>query len=463
MPPVRVGKSLNGAILEIAAPSLVALSLDPLLTFVDTAFVGNLAEPSAGLAAMGVSGAILGVVYPSLSFFTNAATPLVSKLASSEGPASARALATKIASAGLLLGLILCVVLEMIAPTLVGEFDALGSLSFLRIRALSAPAVVAASALTGSLRGLGDATAPLYAAIFASIVNLVIDAVFVPTYGADAAAVATAAAETVGAAYLAVVFYSSSSSETNDESILTKDEDMSLKPFVESAALTLARTLVLQVFLAAVTMTVSTAGAEALAANHVLRSAYSLLSFATDALAVAAQTLVAAAPSSKAKKDVCSGLFAWGAAAGLLFGTGLYFGADLLATLSAGQGAVSQMAAAEMQNTLAPLQLLSSLVFVADGVLQGATAFKYEAAAMVFSVLVAFAFLTLTVLPTASPAETLHQAWFAVAVLQATRFTTFGAWWLFFFDSDQDGPTGLESASLLRASQKNSNQKQQPK
>jgi hypothetical protein len=79
------------------------------------------------------------------------------------------------------------------------------ALRFIQIRALSAPAVVAQTALNGALRALGDARSSLAAAAGASCVNLTLDLVFIfgLGWGVAGAAAATVVAEWCSLAYFA--------------------------------------------------------------------------------------------------------------------------------------------------------------------------------------------------------------------------------------------------------------------
>mmetsp|Transcript_15076 Transcript_15076/g.19940 ORF Transcript_15076/g.19940 Transcript_15076/m.19940 type:complete len:449 (+) Transcript_15076:12-1358(+) len=425
-PPSRVishMSTLDREILNIAVPSLLALSLDPVLTMVDTGFVGRVAENSAeGLAAMGIASSVLNLVYPTTNFFTNAATPLVTKSQDIK-------LAGRICTLALVFGILLGVVIEISAPivvTMAGGGPA--AIAFTRYRALSAPAVVSSNALNGCLRGFGDARAALDAALLSAVINFTLDIFLVPQLGANGAAIATATAEFAGAALLLKRLF-----ELTANIVVVQEEESSLKPFIGSAALTLSRSLALQFFLAGTTRFVATAGPQALAANHILKSVYSLLSFATDALAVAAQRLVATATNPK---QVASRIFAWGTLLGLFFALSLYLTAEpLVLLLDYKDQLVISLAVDQIKRILAPLQILSSIVFVADGVLQGATAFRVEASAMLFSV--AIASLILFYAPDAhdSPSVTLDTAWQAVCVLQAARAATFSLWWLLSFSS----------------------------
>ena len=83
---------------------------------------------------------------------------------------------------------------------------------------------------------------------------------------------------------------------------------------------------------------------------------------------------------------------------------------------------VAQEASIELLRIVAPLQLLSSLVFVGDGILQGSRDFKFEAFAVALASVGGAAVLILEQRP---PDGALATAWDAVAVLNALRFLTF--------------------------------------
>ncbi|KAJ8602969.1 hypothetical protein CTAYLR_001580 [Chrysophaeum taylorii] len=437
--PASQQQSLDSKILGIALPSLVALSLDPVLQAVDTAFVGQLAS-TEGLAALGVSTSAFALVFSSTNFFSNTATPLVAERKDA-------VLARRICVVGLVLGCALCVGLEAFAPWLVRRVGGLNegtaalaaSASFARLRALSAPAVVAANALNGCLRGLGDAVSPLNAAVLAACLNFALDCALVPRFGANGAAVATVAAETAAALFLAAVFarvdVPKAPSSEEEQASSSSSSSSSLGSFAAFSALTLSRTLSLQLFLVATTNHVGAlAGADALAANHILRSLYVLLSFATDALAIAAQQLVASAQTQEEKDVVASRLLLWGLGVGIAFALALFLLADPLVYALDADPRVRALAAPLVRDLLAPLQVLSSLVFVGDGILQGSQAFAFEAVAMAVSASLAAAALSLPVVA-ADPYDVdraslaLDAAWRAVCVLQSSRAATFAFWW----------------------------------
>ena len=268
-----------------AAPSLLALALDPVLAAVDVAFVGRCGENSGAvpLAAVAASTGFFGFVFSATNCFASAGTPLVAKAEVDDGEAAALQLGGAIVKAAALTGLLLCLFSELIAPQAMALFapaNLIGeSVAFTRLRGLSAPAVVGAAALNGVLRGVGDPRAALDAAALAALINVFLDVVLVWQLGLNpnGAAIATACAEWVALIYLAARF----AKRSNGVEALPLGKG--LETFTTAALATLVRTLCLQAFLAATTAFISVTSADPtlLAAHLVLKQFYIIMSFVT--------------------------------------------------------------------------------------------------------------------------------------------------------------------------------------
>jgi putative MATE family efflux protein len=415
--------SLDRQILGIAAPSLLALALDPVLAAVDVAFVGRCGENSGAipLAAVAASTGFFGLVFSATNCFASAGTPLVARARVDEGEAAALRLGGAVVRAALVVGLVLCLFSEAVAPQAMALFAPPGllgaSVAFTRLRGLSAPAIVGAAALNGVLRGVGDPNAALEAAALAALINVVLDVVLVWQLGMNpnGAAVATACAEWAAVLYLGLRFAKRS------EGVESEGLFRGLETFKTAALATLVRTLCLQAFLAATTSFIALQGADPtlLAAHLVLKQFYIILAFVTDALAVAAQQLVASASTTEEARARSKRLLTWGFVTGAVLAGLLYV---LPPSLLTDDPRVAAEASAELLRIVAPLQLLSSLVFVGDGIMQGSRDFKYEAGAVALAAAGGFAVLFLEQRP---PDGALATAWDAVAVLNALRFATF--------------------------------------
>lgn len=72
-------KSTGQSILELAVPAAGALLIDPLMTLVDTAFVGRFSDTADQLAGMGSAAALLTFSFYLFNFLCTATTPLVGR------------------------------------------------------------------------------------------------------------------------------------------------------------------------------------------------------------------------------------------------------------------------------------------------------------------------------------------------------------------------------------------------
>uniref|UniRef100_A0A7S2D6Q6 Protein RFT1 homolog n=1 Tax=Octactis speculum TaxID=3111310 RepID=A0A7S2D6Q6_9STRA len=210
-----------------------------------------------------------------------------------------------------------------------------------------------------------------------------------------------------------------------------------LTPFVKASGATILRTLSLQLFLASTTAFLghsSVVPEVDLAAHQVLKQLYIVLSFAMDAIAIAAQQMVASSLSDKATTSQAEAearvtadrILLWGACAGCLFALALLFEGDAAVRLLTSSPDVREAATPLVGRVLAPLQVVSSLVFVGDGILQGSQDFKYEAVAMIAASLFAGGSLLLAdqgMKP--EDYSALNVIWASIALLQFFRLGAF--------------------------------------
>ena len=441
-------QTLDAAIFALALPAVASLLLDPVLGVVDTAFVGRIQGEgaAAALGGLAVSTAVFNFSFKLFNFLAVVTGPLVaSQIAqanvendskdSKDSKYSTRAAAADTVQGAMTIAVVLgvsaCVALELGADSVLrwaggdGLVDPTGSIegsrmmteaeSYLRVRALSAPAALIGTVAVGAYRGLLDTKTPLLVSGAANVVNLVLDPILifglgpVPAFGVAGAAAATTTAEWIAA----VVFWQmlvkegllpgisltgekegekekETETETEMESDNTSPDGIggwftALKPLAAGSASQLIRTLLLQAVL--VRATAEAAGAGAAGAHQICIQVWWVTLFALDALAVAAQSLVAA---SLGAGDVISARNAadrslkWALAAGTAVGVGIYAAGPLLPALFTDDVELVEQASGPLQ-LVALLQPLNAAVFVGDGVLQGAADFDYLAVAMAAS------------------------------------------------------------------------------
>ena len=189
----------------------------------------------------------------------------------------------------------------------------------------------------------------------------------------------------------------------------------------------------------------SEASSASIAAHQIALQLWLLCSFVCDALAAASQALVADAIGRENQSDVravSKTIFAYSLGLGLLLASALVIG-DLSGFLlnCFTTDDATQAALRPLLNVLILAQPLNAFVFTADGVLQGVSAFSYQAKSMVLSASVAIgSFFTLQYFDGTDVAAstTLIHVWYSLVILQLMRGIT-SIWKLL----QVDGPVDL--------------------
>ncbi len=414
-------------ILALGIPALGALAADPLVSLVDTAFVGRLG--TAALAALGIDAAIFGLAFFAFNFLAYGVTPLVAK-AIGEGDTDR---AGRVVANGMLaaigLGVLVTVVLQLGAGPIIDLMGASDEVArqaagYLRIRALAAPAVLIITLGHGAFRGHQDTRTPFYVTLGFNVVNLVLDPLLIFGAGWDlnGAAVATLVAQWVGAIWFVVLIRRRLGLPVGGV------EARELFGLLRVGRDVVIRTAALLVTFTVATRVAATIGDAEVAAHQVGMQILIFLALSIDALAIAAQSLIARFVGEQRRQD------AWDVSVRLLqlggvVGLGLF--ALLVLTGSVVPGWFTsepevREAIESMWLILAIMQPLGALVYVWDGIVMGAADFGYLAGAMVLSGLAAIAMLLLV-----APFEWgLPGVWWAIGLLNLARAATLG-WWHF--------------------------------
>jgi len=465
--------STGQRILQLAVPAAGALLIDPLMTITDTAFVGRFSEADAApLAGMGSAAALLTFSFYLFNFLCTATTPLVAeKRAAGEGGAAV-ALGGQALSLALALGSCLTVLLfsfqqpllRLMGTGITGEAANQYALQFLSVRAFAAPAVLCIEASTGVLRGYLDTATPIRVLIASNLINLVLDVVLIVGLGLGpmGAAIATTTAEWISAGlFLAVLAgrLPSAASELGSNSSPSSSTNvlivplLSIPPWTEIQPLIVAsssvffRTLVLQLSLSAAAAmaargeSLEATAASSVAAHQIGIQLWLLCSFFCDSLAAASQGLVADAVGRKDPEgvvDVSKTIFAYSLylgffLAGILqlgYSTGFLF--DLFT-----QDSMTRTSLSHILPLIVLTQPINALVFAADGVIQGASEFSFQAVAMVASGITAVGTFVLLEMG-GNNTDTLVHVWIALIALQLMRGIT-SLWKLV----DANGPINL--------------------
>lgn len=409
--------AIDRAIFSLAWPALGALAIEPLVSIIDTAFVGRLGTTQ--LAALGVNTGLFGFAFFVFTAVAYATTPYVARAYGAGDHREAGAIAVQAMFLAAVVGTLGLVVLEGLAEPLVALMGATGDLAadavgYLRIRALAMPGIMALTVGHGVFRGFQDTRTPLRVTLGVSLINLVLDPILIfgLDMGLNGAAWATAAAQLIGGVVMVRLLVSDRIPITITWKVPTWAE---ITPFLTAGSALTVRTLALVTTFTYATARATSIGVTAVAAHQVASQVWLFLALVVDAIAIAAQALVAkhlGEHDPDAARRVSDRMLRWGLLWGIGLGIVFWLLRTTLPTWFTDEAAVIA-AAASLMPFVAVMQPLNALVFVWDGIFIGATRFRFLAIGMVGAALIGIALL--------SVATTITAVWWAIVALMGAR------------------------------------------
>jgi Na+-driven multidrug efflux pump len=202
---------ISKQILNLAIPALISLSIDPLMTIADTAFVGRYAalNDPYPLAGLGSAASLLVFSFYIFNFLATSTAPLVAGKRATGDESGACQVGGQALSLSIVLGTLLMSVLlvyrspllHVMGTSVTGPMAYTYADQFLMVRALAAPAVLLCSASNGILRGYLDTRTPTIILLISNLINLVLDVILVANMrlGPLGAGIATTVAEWIAA------------------------------------------------------------------------------------------------------------------------------------------------------------------------------------------------------------------------------------------------------------------------
>lgn len=406
-------------IARLAIPALGALAAEPLVALVDTAFVGRLGE--VPLAAMGVVTGILGMAFFVFIALAYAGTPLIARAIGIGDRDRATMLAGQSMMVAAVLGIGGLVVLESAAPQLVGLMGAgpdvaPHAVSYLRIRGFGLPALLMITIGHSVYRGVGDTRTPMFVSIGLSLVNLVLDPLFIFGFGwgLAGAGYASAIAQTLGGGAFLFLFLTGHTGLAL-RWIRPRWED--LRELVSAGSALFVRTSAIVTALTVAVAAAARLGDTEVAAHQVAAQVWAFLCLVVDAVAIAAQNLVAGHLSTDraAAHRFSRRMLTWGLWWGVFLAAAFWLLRDHLPRWFTSDPSVAALVVTLMP-IIALSQPLNGLVFVFDGIMIGATEFTYLAKAMVAAAVLACVLLVL--------AGSISAIWWALVVMNVFRLAT---------------------------------------
>ncbi len=372
----------------LSVPVFFSLIAEPIAGLVDTAFVKELGEAPA--AALGVGTVLLSSVFWIFNFLGIGTQTEVARLLGAGERARARQIASlAIALAvgfGTLVALGVAVAAGPLAELLGASAEAHDAAAlYVRIRVVGAPAVLLMTTGFGALRGLQDMRSPLWIAVFANALNVLLDwwLIFgggpVPALGIAGAAWATVIAQWA-AAGLALYLVGQRLGWTRRFHL--KDAHLLL---VVGADLFL-RTGLLTLFILTSTQTATSISDGAGAAHNAIRNVWMFTALSLDAYAATAQSLVGFFRGSgrpRLMRRVASVSCQQSLLVSVVLLIAMLATTDLVADALVPLSAHSVFAAAWWYAAL--FQPLNAIAFATDGIHWGTADFRYLRNAMIFA------------------------------------------------------------------------------
>ena len=416
-------------IAHLAIPALGALAVDPLVSLVDTAYVGRLGAEA--LASLAVATAVFTLAFAMFNFLAYGTTPLVAGAIGRGDLPSAGRLTVNGLIIGAILGVASALLLALTATPVLEVMGATtatlpGARDYLVVRSLALPAVMIITVGHGAFRGYQDTRTPLYVTLGLNAVNLVLDPIFIFGLGAGlvGAAWATVIAQWTGALAFLALFWLGRARLGIKAGRPGRDE---LRMLLGAGRPLVIRTLALLGTLTLATAVAARVGTVAVAAYQVLAQLWLFLSLVVDALAIAAQAMIgkSVGAASVDAREIANRLLILGLGIGFALAAFMALAAPWLTQLFTDDPAV--IAAIKSAYVfVVVMQPLNAVVFVWDGIVIGATDFGYLAVSMVLAAVMSSAVL-LAVVP---QGWGLAGVWWGLVVLMATRALTLLAWHL---------------------------------
>lgn len=367
-------------IVRLAVPAFGTLAVEPLYVLVDTAIVGRLGTvPLGGLALASTVLASLLWVFNFLSYGT---TARVAFLTGGGDPRGAAAVAAQGLWLCALIGVPLAVFVAVGAGPLVAVVGGEGEIAaaartYLSISTLGIPAVLVMLVGHGYLRGVADIGTPLVVAVASNALNLVLELVLV--YGFDlgvaGSAWGTVVAQVLGAAWFLVLLRQRFHAVDTPRGLIGTE----VRRLLLAGRHLFVRTAALLATMAVATAVAARVGAATLGGHQIALQVHLFVALALDALAIPGQVLVGTrlgAGDRAEARAISQRLLRLGTAGGVLVAVVLLVLSPVLPRLFSHDAAVVDRATLALA-VAAVVQLPAAVAFVLDGVLIGASDFRF--------------------------------------------------------------------------------------
>lgn len=377
--------SLNRQVLALALPALGSLIAEPVLRMADSILVGHVGTPD--LAGLAIGSTVLTLVVGICVFLAYTTTAVTGRAIGAGKRAEGLRLGIQGMWLGALLGAALAIVLIVFAPQIIGLFEAeelVADLAgrYLRVSAPGLVAMLSVLAANGVLRGLLDTRTPLLVTTSAAILNVPVSAFLI--FGCSLGVAGAGAGTAICQFFMAIWLWMVVVKKLRVEGVSARpDIQLIFRSGVHGLPLVL-RSLFLQAAIVVTTWQATRLGAVTLAGYQILKTLWTLAAFGLDALAIAAQALLANAlgeGEERKTRVLIAQLNRWALGFGTLIGLVFAATSGFLPHLFTGD---PELVAVCVPGIIVVgfMQPLAALTYIYDGYLIGADDTKYLAKAM---------------------------------------------------------------------------------
>jgi putative MATE family efflux protein len=212
--------SIRLAIVLLAIPMILELSMESLFAVVDMYFVGKLGEHA--IAVVGYTEAMLTIIYSMAIGLSTAATAVISRRVGEKSEAEASETAVQSLILAALISVILSVIAVLSARHLLAFMGASSEviekgLAFTQIMFGSSGIIIFIFLINGIFRGAGNASIAMRSLWLASIANIILDPLLIygighwTGWGLEGAAIATCIGRSMGVIYQCTILFSGKS------------------------------------------------------------------------------------------------------------------------------------------------------------------------------------------------------------------------------------------------------------
>jgi putative MATE family efflux protein len=204
--------NIKTAIVLLAIPMILELSLESVFAVVDMYFVGHLPNAKVAVATVGLTESVISLVYTLGIGLSTGATAIVARRVGEKNLKEASHAAAQAIIISLLVSMLLCFVGFFFASNILALMGAKEEVIkegavFTKIMFLGSPAIILLFLINGIFRGAGDAAMAMKSLWLASGVNIILCPLLIygygpfPALGLKGAAIATVIGRTSGVVY----------------------------------------------------------------------------------------------------------------------------------------------------------------------------------------------------------------------------------------------------------------------